>query len=83
MKSTDLRECRNRHAVRSTNPHKQKPEASQTMQEDFKAATLAHEILPSDRNSQKQCPSGMRFLQFSPPNLAEVHEALDCVVKDV
>jgi cytochrome c-type protein NapC len=55
MKSTDSRECRNCHAVRSMDPHKQKPEAAQTMQEGFKAGLtcidchkgIAHQ-LPKD-----------------------------------
>jgi cytochrome c-type protein NapC len=55
MKSTDSRECRNCHAVQSMDPHKQKPEASETMQAGFKAGLtcidchkgIAHE-LPKD-----------------------------------
>jgi len=55
MKSTDSRECRNCHAVRSMDSHKQKPEAAQTMQEGFKAGLtcidchkgIAHQ-LPKD-----------------------------------
>jgi PAS domain S-box-containing protein len=45
-------------------------------------ATLAHEILHPIAAARNNARAGMRFLQFSPPNLAEVHEALDCVVKD-
>ena len=57
MKSTDSRECRNCHAVQSMDPHRQKPEASQTMQEGFKAGLtcidchkgIAHQ-LPKDED---------------------------------
>ncbi len=55
MKSTDSRECRNCHAVQSMDPHKQKPEAWQTMEAGFKAGLtcidchkgIAHQ-LPKD-----------------------------------
>jgi PAS domain S-box-containing protein len=46
------------------------------------AASLAHEILHPIATARNNARAGMRFLQMSPPNLDEVAEALDCVVRD-
>ena len=46
------------------------------------AASLAHEILHPIATARNNARAGMRFLQMSPPNLDEVEEALDCVVRD-
>ncbi|MBR1212810.1 PAS domain S-box protein [Bradyrhizobium sp. JYMT SZCCT0180] len=45
-------------------------------------ASLAHEILHPIATARNNARSGMRFLEMSPPNLAEVMEALGCVVRD-
>ena len=45
-------------------------------------ASLAHEILHPIATARNNARAGMRFLEVSPPNLAEVMEALACVVKD-
>ena len=45
-------------------------------------ASLAHEILHPIATARNNARAGMRFLEVSPPNLAEVMEALSCVVKD-
>jgi PAS domain S-box-containing protein len=45
-------------------------------------ASLAHEILHPIATARNNARAGMRFLDMSPPNLAEVMEALACVVKD-
>jgi PAS domain S-box-containing protein len=45
-------------------------------------ASLAHEILHPIATARNNARAGMRFLEISPPNLAEVMEALACVVKD-
>jgi PAS domain S-box-containing protein len=47
------------------------------------AASLAHEILHPIATARNNARAGMRFLQMSPPNLAEVEEALSCIVRDV
>jgi PAS domain S-box-containing protein len=46
------------------------------------AASLAHEILHPIATSRNNARAGMRFLELSPPNLAEVGEALACIVRD-
>ena len=46
------------------------------------AASLAHEILHPIATARNNARAGMRFLEMSPPNLAEVKEALACVVRD-
>ena len=46
------------------------------------AASLAHEILHPIATARNNARAGMRFLEMSPPNLAEVREALGCVVRD-
>ncbi len=45
-------------------------------------ASLAHEILHPIATARNNARAGMRFLEMSPPNLAEVMEALGCVVRD-
>jgi PAS domain S-box-containing protein len=44
--------------------------------------SLAHEILHPIATARNNARAGMRFLQMSPPNLAEVMEALGSVVRD-
>ena len=46
------------------------------------AASLAHEILHPIATARNNARAGMRFLDMSPPNLAEVKEALACIVRD-
>jgi PAS domain S-box-containing protein len=46
------------------------------------AASLAHEILHPIATARNNARAGMRFLEMSPPNLAEVKDALACVVRD-
>ena len=46
------------------------------------AASLAHELLHPIAAARNNARAGMRFLEMSPPNLAEVKEALACVVSD-
>ena len=46
------------------------------------AASLAHEILHPIATARNNARAGMRFLERSPPNLAEVKEALSCIVRD-
>ena len=46
------------------------------------AASLAHELLHPVATARNNARAGMRFLDMSPPNLAEVNEALSCIVKD-
>ena len=46
------------------------------------AASLAHEILHPIATARNNARAGMRFLEMSPPNLAEVKEALACIVRD-
>ncbi len=46
------------------------------------AASLAHEILHPIATARNNARAGMRFLELSPPNLGEVHEALACIVRD-
>ena len=45
-------------------------------------ASLAHEILHPIATARNNARAGMRFLEMSPPNLDEVREALECVVRD-
>ena len=45
-------------------------------------ASLAHEILHPIATARNNARAGMRFLEMSPPNLAEVREALSCIVRD-
>jgi PAS domain S-box-containing protein len=45
-------------------------------------ASLAHEILHPIATARNNARAGMRFLEMSPPNLAEVKEALACIVRD-
>ncbi|WP_439394622.1 PAS domain S-box protein [Bradyrhizobium sp. PMVTL-01] len=45
-------------------------------------ASLAHEILHPIATARNNARAGMRFLEMSPPNLAEVMEALGCIVRD-
>jgi PAS domain S-box-containing protein len=46
------------------------------------SASLAHEILHPIATARNNARAGMRFLEMSPPNLAEVMEALGSVVRD-
>jgi PAS domain S-box-containing protein len=46
------------------------------------SASLAHEILHPIATARNNARAGMRFLEMSTPNLAEVKEALACIVKD-
>ena len=46
------------------------------------AASLAHEILHPIATARNNARAGMRFLERSPPDLAEVKEALACIVRD-
>jgi PAS domain S-box-containing protein len=46
------------------------------------AASLSHEILHPIATARNNARAGIRFLEMSPPNLSEVKEALDCVVRD-
>jgi len=46
------------------------------------AASLAHEILHPIATTRNSARAGMRFLERSPPDLAEVKEALSCIVRD-
>jgi PAS domain S-box-containing protein len=45
-------------------------------------ASLAHEILHPIATARNNARAGMRFLERSPANLAEVKEALACIVRD-
>jgi C4-dicarboxylate-specific signal transduction histidine kinase len=46
------------------------------------AASLSHEILHPIATARNNARAGIRFLELNPPNLGEVKEALDCVVRD-
>ncbi|WP_229182123.1 PAS domain-containing sensor histidine kinase [Bradyrhizobium oropedii] len=46
------------------------------------AASLSHEILHPIATARNNARAGIRFLEMDPPNLNEVREALDCVVRD-
>jgi PAS domain S-box-containing protein len=45
-------------------------------------ASLAHEILHPIATARNNARAAMRFLDKSPPNMAEVREALACIVRD-
>jgi PAS domain S-box-containing protein len=45
-------------------------------------ASLAHEILHPIATARNNARAGMRFLDLRPPDLSEVKEALECVVRD-
>jgi C4-dicarboxylate-specific signal transduction histidine kinase len=45
-------------------------------------ASLAHEILHPIASARNNARAAMRFLDMSSPNLAEVREALACIVRD-
>jgi PAS domain S-box-containing protein len=47
------------------------------------AASLAHEVLHPIATARNNARAGTRFLELNPPNLDEVREALNCVVRDV
>jgi signal transduction histidine kinase len=46
------------------------------------AASLTHEILQPIASARNNARAGVHFLEMSPPNLDEVREALDCIVRD-
>jgi PAS domain S-box-containing protein len=46
------------------------------------AASLAHEILHPIASARNNARAAIRFLDRSPPNMAEVREALACIVRD-
>jgi PAS domain S-box-containing protein len=46
-------------------------------------ATLAHEIIHPIAAARNNARAAARFLDLSPPDLNEVRDALDCVVRDV
>jgi PAS domain S-box-containing protein len=45
-------------------------------------ASLAHEILHPIASARNNARAATRFLDMSPPNMAEVREALACIVRD-
>ena len=45
-------------------------------------ASLAHEILHPIATARNNARAAMRFLDMNPPNMAEVGEALACIVRD-
>jgi len=45
-------------------------------------ASLAHEILHPIASARNNARAAMRFLDMSTPNMAEVREALACIVRD-
>ncbi len=45
-------------------------------------ASLAHEILHPIATARNNARAAIRFLDMSPPNMAEVREALGCIVRD-
>jgi PAS domain S-box-containing protein len=45
-------------------------------------ASLAHEILHPIASTRNYARAAMRFLEMSPPKMAEVREALACIVRD-
>jgi PAS domain S-box-containing protein len=47
------------------------------------AASLAHEMMHPIATARNNARVGTRFLEMSPPNLNEIREALDHVVRDV
>jgi len=46
------------------------------------AASLSHEILHPIATARNNARAGVRYLEMTPPNLAEAKEALRCVVRD-
>jgi PAS domain S-box-containing protein len=46
------------------------------------SASLAHEILHPIATARNNARAAMRFLDMNPPNMAEVREALACIVRD-
>jgi signal transduction histidine kinase len=46
-------------------------------------ASLAHEILHPIATARNNARAAMRFLEMSPPRMADVTEALACIVRDV
>jgi PAS domain S-box-containing protein len=46
------------------------------------AASLSHEVLHPIATARNNARAGIRFLESNPPNLNEVKEALECVVRD-
>jgi PAS domain S-box-containing protein len=46
------------------------------------AASLAHEILHPIASARNNARAATRFLDMTPPNMAEVREALACIVRD-
>jgi PAS domain S-box-containing protein len=46
------------------------------------AATLAHELLHPVATARNNARAAARFLEMSPPELNEVKDALDCIVRD-
>jgi PAS domain S-box-containing protein len=45
-------------------------------------ASLAHEILHPIATARNNARAAIRFLDMIPPNMAEVREALECIVRD-
>jgi PAS domain S-box-containing protein len=45
-------------------------------------ASLAHEILHPIASARNNARAAIRFLDMIPPNMAEVREALECIVRD-
>ena len=45
-------------------------------------ASLAHEILHPIATARNNARAAMRFLDMNPPNMAEVRDALACIVRD-
>jgi PAS domain S-box-containing protein len=45
-------------------------------------ASLAHEILHPIASARNNARAAMRFLDMNPPNMAQVREALACIVRD-
>jgi PAS domain S-box-containing protein len=45
-------------------------------------ASLAHEILHPIATARNNARAAIRFLNMSPPNMPEVREALECIVRD-
>src|SRR5207344_2441435 len=46
------------------------------------AASIAHEVNQPIGSTRNNAHAALRFLARNPPNLAEVREALECVVND-
>jgi PAS domain S-box-containing protein len=45
-------------------------------------ASLAHEILHPIATARNNARAAIRFLDMNPPNMAEVRDALECIVRD-